>query len=191
VFLKVTAWGNPLKFSLLIGIFGILSVTAFSQTPSPAAPAAINEAYLAKDDGTGHAGDRATSFGPNDIPIYCVIQLESAVPTTVKMNLIAESVPGVKPETKVVATSYTTKDGENRVNFNGRPLGKWVPGLYRAEIFIDGKLAKNLSFEIKGQAASPTAARPFVPNKQEPKKPVAAKPKKRSNAPFTATAVYH
>ena len=180
-----------MKLLRLIGIIGILSVAAFTQTPSPTVPVAINEAYLAKDDGTGHAGEPATHFGPGDIPIYCVIQLESAIPTTVKMNLVAESVPGVKPDTKVVSTSYTTKDGENRVNFNGRPAGKWVPGIYRAEIFIDGKLEKNLTFEIKGQASSVTAAHPFAPNKQPEKKPVAAKPKKKSNAPFTTDAIFH
>jgi hypothetical protein len=166
-------------------------LAVFSQTPLTPVPVAINEAYLAKDDGSGHAGDPATSFVATDIPIHCVIQLESAIPTTVKMNLIAESVAGVKPETKVVSTSYTTKDGENRVNFNGRPAGKWVPGKYRAEIFVDGKLSKNLTFEIKAEPASAAASRSFVPNAQKPNKPIAAKPRKKPNAPFTTQAVYH
>jgi hypothetical protein len=100
-------------------------------------------------------------------------------------------VAGVKPETKVVSTSYTTKDGENRVNFNGRPAGKWVPGKYRAEIFVDGKLAKNLTFEIKAETGSAAASRSFVPNAQNPNKPIAAKPRKKHNAPFTTQAVYH
>jgi hypothetical protein len=169
-------------------MIGVLQVAAFSQAP---VPIAVNQAYLAKDDGSGHAGDPATNFRPTDIPIYCVVQLESAIPTTVKMDLVAERVPGVKPETKVVSTSYTTKDGQNRVNFNGRPVGKWVPGKYRADIYIDGKLAKNLTFEIKGESSSDTASRSFVPDTQKPKKPVAIKPQKRSNAPFTTDAVYH
>jgi hypothetical protein len=177
-----------LKLFLLIVIIGFVHLAAFSQTP---VPAAINQAYLAKDDGSGHAGEPATSFVSTDIPIYCVIQLESAVPTTVKMNLVAENVPGVKPETRVVSTSYTTKDGENRVNFDGRPAGKWVPGKYRADIFIDGKLSKNLTFEIKAQGTPPTGARPFAPAAQKSNKPIAAKPRKKPNAPFTADAVYH
>ena len=180
-----------MKLFLLIGIIGIFSAAVFSQAPVTTASVAINEAYLARDDGSGHAGEPATTFGPADIPIYCVIQLESAIPTTVRMNLVAENVPGVKPDTKVVSTSYTTKDGENRVNFDGRPAGKWVPGRYRAEIYIDGKLAKNLTFEIKGQPGPVTGAHPFVPNKQTPKKPIAVKPKKKTNAPFSTDAVYH
>lgn len=177
-----------MKLFLLIVILGVFQAAAFSQTP---VPVAINQAYLAKDDGNGHAGDPSSIFLPTDIPIYCVVQLESAIPTTVKMNLVAENVPGVKADTKVVSTSYTTKDGENRVNFNGRPAGNWVPGKYRAELFVDGKLVRNLTFEIKGQSGSAAASRSFVPNAQKPKKPIALKPRKKSNAPFTADAVYH
>lgn len=177
-----------MKLFLLIVFVFVVQLTAFSQAP---VPVAINQVYLAKDDGSGHAGEPAANFKPTDVPIYCVVQLESAVPTTVKMDLVAERVAGVKPETKVVSTSYTTKDGQNRVNFNGRPAGKWVPGTYRADIYIDGKLAKNLTFEIKGDPGSATASRAFVPNTQKQKKPVAAKPQKKPNAPFATDAVYH
>jgi hypothetical protein len=177
-----------LKIFLLIVIIGAFHMVAFTQTP---VPVAINQVYLAKDDGSGHAGDPTTTFVPTDIPIYCVVQLESAIPTTVKMNLVAENVPGVKAETKVVSTSYTTKDGENRVNFNGRPAGKWTPGRYRAEIFVDGKLATNLSFEIKGQTASAASSGAFAPNQRKPAKPVAVKPRKKSSVPFITQAVNH
>ena len=178
-----------MKLFLLIVILGAFHVAAFSQTPVPVV--AINEAYLAKDDGSGHAGEPAINFKPTDIPIYCVVQLESAVPTTVKMELVAENVPGVKRDTRVVSTSYTTKDGQNRVNFNGRPAGKWVPGKYRADIYVDGKLSKNLIFEIKSESGSPAASTSFSPSTQKPRKPVAAKSRKKSNAPFTTDAVYH
>jgi hypothetical protein len=177
-----------LKIFLVIVIFGGFHMVALSQTP---VPVAINQVYLAKDDGSGHAGDPATIFVPTDIPIYCVVQLESAIPATVKMNLVAENVPGVKAETKVVSTSYTTKDGENRVNFNGRPAGRWTPGKYRAEIFIDGKLAKNLTFEIKGQTASAASSGAFAPSPRKPAKPVAGKPRKKSSIPFITQAVNH
>ena len=81
------------------------------------------------------------------------------------MNLIAESVPGVKPDTKVVSTSYTTKDGENRVSFNGRPAGKWVPGKYRADIFVDGN-CKKPELSIKAQGGPVTASRSFAPDRK-------------------------
>ena len=124
-----------------------------------------------------------TSFRPSDIPIYCVVQLDSAGTVTVRMNLIAESVANVKAESKVVSTSYTTKNGENRVNFTGRPAGTWVPGRYRADIFIDGKLVRNLVFEIKAPVNITAAARSFQPRRSN--KPLPP-PRKKSNVPFTA-----
>jgi hypothetical protein len=172
-----------LKFFLLTAIFVIFSLTAFGQTVTPT-PIGIDEVYLAKDDGTGHAATSPTSiFLPTDIPIYCIVQLDSLTSATVKMNLVAEQVPGVKAESKVVSASYTTKDGQNRVNFYGRPDGTWAPGKYRADIFIDGKLAKNLQFEIKAPVKAVAASRSFQPGKTaKPKVPV----KKKPFIPFTA-----
>jgi hypothetical protein len=89
-------------------------------------PANVDSIYLAKDDGTGQAGDAASSFVPTDIPIYCVVMLDSTTPVTIRMNLVAAKVTGVKADSKVLSVSYTTKDGQNRVNFTGRPTGKWV-----------------------------------------------------------------
>jgi hypothetical protein len=133
---------------------------AAGQRP-PETPSGISEAYLAKDDGTGKAGEAAGEFTVTDIPIYAVVKLDSALPVTVKMNLVAASVPGVRPETKVVSTSYSTKDGEDRVNFSGRPAGKWTPGKYRADIFINGKLVRNLEFRIRPSAPTTAPASSF------------------------------
>jgi hypothetical protein len=99
------------------------------------------------------------------------------------MNLVAASVPGVKADTKVVSTSYTTKDGQNRVNFYGRPDGKWAPGKYRADIFVDGKLATNVQFEVQAPAKAINASRSFQPTKSAPTK---AAIKRKPSIPFTA-----
>lgn len=133
-------------FSALM-LFAHLGV--FAQTQSEAADDPISEIYLAKDDGTGKAGAAATEFFTTDVPIYCVVLLESTEPAEVKMVLVAVSVPGVKPETTVVTTAYKTKEGENRVNFSGRPVGKWIAGKYRADIYLQGKLLFKLDFDIE------------------------------------------
>ena len=78
-----------------------------------------------------------------------MVVLGSAAPVTVKMNLVAVSVAGVKDETRVVSSSYTTKDNQDRVNFTGRPEKLWIPGRYRADVFIDGTLVKKIDFEIR------------------------------------------
>jgi hypothetical protein len=136
---------------------------ALAQTPSGSAAIGIQEAYLAKDDGKGQAGSPAASFVVSDVPIYAVVQLDSAASATVKMNLVAADVPGVRAETRVVSTSYTTKNGEDRVNFSGRPAGKWTPGKYRADIFINGKLVKYLAFEIRTTPAVVAGSGLFQP----------------------------
>ena len=85
-----------------------------------------------------------------------------------KMMLVAVKVPGVKPESRVVAAAYTTKDEQDRVYFTGRPEGKWVPGTYRIDVFVDEKKERSVMFEVKG-TVSPAAANKFVaPVKKRP-----------------------
>src|SRR6187431_1122575 len=127
------------KIALIFALILVSCIASVAQDVAPTAvPTGSVEIYLAKDDGTGKAGEEATSFVTTDVPIYCVVQLGSGIPTTVKMNLVAVAVPGVKADTKVVTTIYTTKDNEDRVNFTGRPAGQWVAGRYRVDIFVGG-----------------------------------------------------
>jgi len=147
-----------LKLVFLIISLIILALSGYAQTVQNPADVAVTDVYLAKDDGSGKAGEPATSFVTTDIPIYCVVMLDSAKTATVKMNFVAVSVLGVKAETKVVTTSYTTKNGQNQVNFTGRPAKLWVTGKYRLDIFLDGKFVKNVPFDIqKPQSATGSA----------------------------------
>ncbi len=165
-------WRHILKAVLLTLLVFLVFQCISAQVEQGTAGYTSPEIYLAKDDGTGAAGNAAFSFRTTDIPIYCVVLLGSADPVTVKMNLVAVSVPGVKTETRVVSTSYTTTDGQNRVNFTGKPQGIWVAGKYRADVFIDGKPAGKVDFVInKGGAVTA--------------KPVTPQPKPSPNARFT------
>ena len=175
-----------MKSGFLFTIFVLFfsAFEAFAQTPpsaaaTPEAPG-IEQVYLAKDDGDGKAGDQVSEFRTTDIPIYCVVLLESDAKTVVKMNFVAVSVSGVKPETKVVTASYTTKEGQNRVNFSGRPEGKWTPGKYRVDLFLDGKIVKNVEFEIKGATAvgGNTSAVKYLLPPETPKPKPAKRPVK-------------
>ena len=123
----------------------------------------IEEIFLAKDDGSGKAGEKAENFTPTDIPIYCVVQLDSMKASTVKMNLVAVKVGGVKPETKVITVSFKTNGEQSRVSFKGAPQGNWVAGNYRFDIFIDDKPAGKKDFEI--QAVNKTADTKTAPKK--------------------------
>ncbi len=150
-----------MKAIFLLTLLLLFSGFVFAQSEPRPTAGSIEEVYLAKDDGEGRAGEQVTEFRTTDIPIYCVVLLESDSKTVVKMNFVAVSVSGVDPETKVVTASYTTKDGQNRVNFTGRPDGKWIPGRYRVDLFLDGRIVRNVEFDIKGRDA--TAAKYFHP----------------------------
>jgi hypothetical protein len=165
------------KIVLITLLCFLFAVSSFAQveeavkTPDPQI-VAVEDVYLAKDNGEGKAGELAENFLTTDIPIYCVIQLNSTKPATVKMNLVAVSVAGVKAETKVITVSYKTNGRQNRVNFTGKPDGLWTAGTYRIDIFIDDKLATGKSFEIR-KLSSNTEKTPA----QEAKNFVSPKPK--------------
>jgi len=160
-----------MKAAFIIAISLLLYGGALAQTPVLMPSTGIEEVYLAKDDGEGKAGEQVTEFRTTDIPIYCVILLESNKQAIVKMNFVAVNVSGVKPETKVVTASYTTKDGQNRVFFTGRPYEKWTPGRYRVDLFLDGKIAKNVEFDIKGVGGGTTASKFQANETIKPKPP--------------------
>ena len=135
---------------------------AFAQDGKPTMPATVEDVYLARDDGSGKAGEVVTEFAAGDVPIHCMVVLDSSAKVTVKMNFVAVAVPGVKADSKVVSASYTTTELQDRVNFTGRPDGRWTPGRYRVDIFVDGRPQKRLEFSIKGTAVSVPAASKFV-----------------------------
>lgn len=151
---------NTVKHLLAVGII-FLGVSAIAaQPPSPETAPGIEKVYLAKDDGTGKAGEEAEGFSKGDVPIYCVVLLDSTRPVTVKMIFIASDVPGVKRGSRVVTASYKTKDGENRVNFTGRPDKQWTPGKYRVNIYLEEKFADFVEFEITPDTPKPKTAAP-------------------------------
>ena len=151
------------KFIILI----LVSAAAIAaQPPEPMENRVFEEVYLAKDDGAGNPGEAATEFISTDVPIHCVVVLGKASSATVKMDLIAVSVAGVKPESRVISTSYTTKGLQDRVLFNGKPQKLWIAGTYRADIYVDGILVGKFPFVIKGAGVEPKPAMNYQPKQQ-------------------------
>lgn len=160
-----------MRFAHIICVLFLLGIGLSAQQPASVvddeSSSAIEDLYLARDDGEGKAGEVTTQFSPGDIPIHCIVMLKEAAPATVKMNFVAVKVNGVKPESRVVSASYSTVQGQNQVYFTGRPHGKWTAGSYRIDIFVNEKLEKSLAFNVKG--GSLPAASSFAPAKQKPK----------------------
>lgn len=155
-----------MKFAAFLLVLFSFACFAAAQEPAAAQKPIIAEIYLAKADADGKAGEAADHFLTSDIPIFCVVRLYAPGVAAVKMDFIAANVPGVKPESRVVSASYTTKENEDRVNFTGRPHGPWVAGKYRVDVFIDDKKVRNIEFEIK-------------PSSSEAQKPGVVKPSRK------------
>lgn len=156
-------------------IFSLFIVAVSGQSEPATTSDVLAEAYLAKAGSDGKAGDSATIFTPEDIPIFCVVRLSTPDQQKVRMDLVAVNVAGVKPGSKVISTSYTTGANEDRVNFTGRPHGKWVAGKYRADIFVGDKLETSLVFEVSQPISRPAVVNSFV------KKPTPKQRKRTKN----------
>ena len=140
-----------MKFVLAISLCLFFSLNAFTQTEQNknAAEFVVEEISLARDNGSGKPGEATDKFIITDRPIHCLIQLNLDKPATVKMNLVAVKANGLKPETKSITVSYTTKENQNLVNFTASPDVVWAAGTYRVDFLIDGKLARSQTFEIE------------------------------------------
>lgn len=140
-----------MKYILVLTFCFLFTTYTYAQIDQTKSQNQVNveEIFLAKDDGSGKAGEKSESFMPTDIPIYCVVQLDSMKSAIVKMNLVAVKVNGVKPETKVITVSFKTDGSQSRVSFKGAPQGNWVAGNYRFDIFVDDKPAGKKDFEIQ------------------------------------------
>ncbi len=140
-----------MKLVLAVFLYLFTGLNAFSQSEENTKNFAVGveEIVLARGDGSGKAGETTDKFAATDSPIFCFIELDSDKSATVKMILVAVKAVGLKPESKIVTVSYTTQANQNQVNFTASPNGVWAAGDYRADIYIDGKLAKSRAFIIE------------------------------------------
>lgn len=171
-----------MRFAHAFILIALSVVLGRAQPPLPVADVelessvVVEDVYLARDDGAGKVGEITDRFSPSDIPIHCVVMLIKADPVTVKMELVAVKVAGVKPGSRVISSSYDTKQGHDRVYFTGKPEGRWVAGDYRIDIFVAGKRERSVTFTVSGPAV-PQAASQFTPSPR-PKPKTGKKPNK-------------
>jgi hypothetical protein len=159
-------------FIFFLSLFCALSASAQTEEPQEPLDVGVESFWLARDNGDGKVGDETEGFYTNDIPIHCIVQLNSRTPATVKMNLVAVKVQGVKAETKVITVSFKTNGKQSRVNFTGKPDDdSWTAGNYRIDLFIDGKPAGSKEFTIEKTAAQ------IEKEKQKPAPKTSTKPK--------------
>ncbi len=138
-----------MKLILLLSLSFFCGFNIFGQTESDNSEVAVEQILLARDDGSGEIGEETTTFSATDIPIHCSVELNSTKSVAVKMNFVIVEAGGLKREKTVVTISYKTNGKQNVVNFNASPGDVWTVGKYRADVLLDGKLAKSRDFEIQ------------------------------------------
>lgn len=144
-----------MKLILLAAVLFASFAGVSAQTPDNK-PVGISELYMAKDDGNGSYGDAVESFAVTDLPIYCVVQLDSFKAAKVAMYFVAVDVKGVKPESRIITVNFATDGNQSLVYFRGKPKsGNWFPGNYRVDIYVDDKLAGSKAFPIVGPQPAP------------------------------------
>ncbi len=163
-----------MKIILALIISLLLCFNLAAQTEKKDSPeVGVEELSMARDDGSGKAGEVTAKFRAADVPLHCIVRLISDKPVNVKMNIVAVKADGYKPGTNVIAVSYTTKENQNRVTFNASPEKVWAAGDYRVDILLNGKITGSLSFEIEKQSPDVKEKTTFAPNN----KPRKRKPK--------------
>jgi hypothetical protein len=160
----------------IVFVLIVSTIGSAQESDDPVRPI-IAEVFLAKANSDGLAGEPAENFVVSDVPIFCVVRLHSSGVAAVKMDLVATKVPGVKPDTKVVSISYTTKANEDRVNFSGKPHDIWTAGMYRVDIYVGEKKVRIIEFEIKSspiETAKPSIEKPRAPSRKPARRPTVA-----------------
>jgi hypothetical protein len=166
-------------FFCLFLSFSVLSQTnQENKNPTEEKEVSVEQIYLARDDGKGNPGATVEKFNVSDRPVYCIIQLNTEKPVAVKMIFVAAKANRLKPETRIITVSYTTKENENGVTFNASPDGLWMAGEYRIDVYINNKLSKSRTFEIGNPTIEPSKEKiPTTPKSFAPRKKV-KKPQK-------------
>ncbi len=159
-----------LKIFLILVVCLLQAVNIFAQpeteVQSNKPEIGVAEFYVARDDGAGDAGEPTKIFAASDIPIHLVIRLASAAAVTVKINVAAVKISGLKFGTSVVAVSYRTDGTQTGVRFNVSPEKNWAAGDYRAEVLLDGKQFASQTFAVRDATSSKPKTKSSAPRRR-------------------------
>lgn len=114
----------------------------------------VVEIALAKDDGSGAAGEEQYEFLPTDVPLHCSVLLDSPKVSSVRMDIVFLKAENATTGTKVVTVNFKSNGTHEIINFTGKPERYWKVGNYKVDIYLNGKLSKSKNFLVKPASAS-------------------------------------
>jgi hypothetical protein len=104
----------------------------------------IADAWMSTDE----AGNTRTTVFTQDAVFYAQVDLRNAPDdTNLKAVWIAVDVEDTEPNLTINETEINT--GSGLVHFQLSNDNLWPLGKYKVEIYLDGKLAKTLEFEVR------------------------------------------
>ena len=110
----------------------------------------ISTITLARDDGSGSAGEEVTSFKPSDNPMHFVIKLNGSYKgKTVRIVLTAIDAgptPNMRAGDEI---NRKLNSFENSLDAHWTLASDWPTGNYKVEAYVDGSLDKSLKFRVK------------------------------------------
>jgi hypothetical protein len=108
----------------------------------------ITDVELARDDGTGRAGQRVTGFRAKDNPLHCIASLNKPR-AGVRVRFVWVAVDAGGERERVIADAeYVTRPGEARADGAASLPREWPKGRYRVQVVLNGRLARTLDFQI-------------------------------------------
>jgi hypothetical protein len=130
------------KLPILLAILA-LTISALACGGSISS-ANIGDAWLSTD---AEGSNRTTVFSQNDT-MNLFIDLKNAPDDTeVKVSWIAVNADGVDQNHVINESNYTSGDGT--VHFDLSNDNLWPVGSYKADVYLNGKLDRSLTFEVQ------------------------------------------
>lgn len=111
-----------------------------------ATTANITNAHMASDE---NDTQQTTVYATNAPSFFCYFDLNNASDTTVvKGTWTAVSAEGLDPNYEIDSAEIT--GGDNTYSFSlGGSTDPWPVGKYKIDLYIDGKLAQTIEFEVQ------------------------------------------
>lgn len=104
----------------------------------------IGDAWMSSDE----AGKERTTVFAQDAVFYAQVQLRNAPDDTkLKASWVAVEAEDVEPNYVIYETEFVS--GSGQVTFDLSNNNLWPKGKYKADIYLNDKLAKTLEFEVR------------------------------------------
>ena len=128
----------PILFALLAMLLANLACEASASTAN------IADVWMSADE----AGDQRVTSYAQDAVFYAQVDLKNAPDDTVlKAVWTAVDVQDTDPNLVITETEFTT--GSGVINFNLSNDNLWPTGTYKVDIYMNGELAKTLTFDVQ------------------------------------------